>query len=79
MEFVEDLIPDEMRKHSDFGGERCKNEMEQKEIIQENMNVNNIDDRWNMIGEVVNKYGTKDEKLAWALCRGDAAEWKLKK
>ena len=41
------------------------------------MDANNIDDRWNMIGELVYRYGTEDDKLAWGLCRGDAAEWKL--
>ena len=39
---------------------------------------NNIDERWTMIGRLVAKHGTEDEKIAWALCRGDAAEWKLK-
>ena len=38
---------------------------------------NNIDERWTMIGRLVAKHGTEDEKVAWALCRGDAAEWKM--
>lgn len=36
----------------------------------------NIDKRWNAIGALVEEHGTEEEKLAWALCRGDAAEWK---
>lgn len=42
-----------------------------------NLSFDNIDDRWKMIGELVEEYGTEEEKLAWALCRGDAAEWRL--
>ena len=42
------------------------------------MNVNNIDDRWNMVGNLINTCGSEEEKLAWGLCRGDSAEWKMK-
>jgi hypothetical protein len=30
-----------------------------------------------MIGKLVETHGTEIEKLAWALCRGEAAEWRL--
>jgi hypothetical protein len=30
-----------------------------------------------MIGNLVETHGTEIEKLAWALCRGEAAEWRL--
>lgn len=36
-----------------------------------------IDKRWTTIGELVEKYGSQEEKVAWALCRGDAAQWKI--
>ena len=39
--------------------------------------VNDIDYRWNLIGNLVEKYGTDEERIAWMLCRGDAAEWRL--
>jgi len=39
--------------------------------------VNDIDYRWEMIGKLVEKYGNDYDELAWAMCRGDAAEWKL--
>jgi len=42
------------------------------------MDINNIDDRWNRIGEIIRTHGSENDKIAWALCRGDAAEWKLK-
>jgi|LAHQ01.1.fsa_nt_gb hypothetical protein len=35
------------------------------------------DERWTMIGELVNTYGNHDEQIAWMLCRGDAAEWRI--
>lgn len=35
------------------------------------------DERWTMIGELVNTYGNEDEQMAWMLCRGDAAEWRI--
>ena len=41
-------------------------------------NVNDIDYRWNRIGEIINSYGKEDDKIAWMLCRGDSAEWKIK-
>ena len=37
----------------------------------------NVDARWTAIGKLVEKHGNDEEKLAWALCRGDAAEWRL--
>ena len=40
--------------------------------------VNDIDYRWNRIGEIINSYGKEDDKIAWMLCRGDSAEWKIK-
>lgn len=38
---------------------------------------NDPDERWTMIGELVNTYGNEDEQTAWMLCRGDAAEWRM--
>lgn len=40
--------------------------------------VNDIDDRWTMVGDLVERCGTAEEKLAWALCRGDFAELRVK-
>jgi len=37
----------------------------------------NPDLKWEMIGRLVEKHGTETEKIAWALCRGQAAEWRL--
>ena len=36
-----------------------------------------VDRRWEMIGALVESAGSEEEKIAWALCRGDAAEWRL--
>lgn len=36
-----------------------------------------IDERWDTIGRLVEKHGTPIQKVAWMLCRGDAAEWKI--
>ena len=33
--------------------------------------------KWNIIGKLVEEKGTDTEKIAWALCRGEAAEWRL--
>ena len=33
--------------------------------------------KWNIIGKLVEEKGTETEKIAWALCRGEAAEWRL--
>jgi len=35
------------------------------------------DTKWNLIGALVERHGTETEKIAWALCRGEAAEWRL--
>lgn len=36
-----------------------------------------MDARWNQIGALVYAHGSEDDKTAWALCRGQAAEWRL--
>lgn len=41
---------------------------------KDHLDLNNIDDRWTMIGNLILKHGTEEEKLAWALCRADAAD-----
>jgi len=33
--------------------------------------------KWDIVGKLVERHGTEIEKLAWALCRGQAAEWRL--
>jgi len=38
--------------------------------------INDIDYRWTLVGELVEKFGDDHDKIAWAMCRGDAAEWK---
>jgi len=51
--------------------------MDVEKIKEECPWLNDVDQRWTAIGRLVNTYGTHAEKIAWALCRGDAAEWKL--
>lgn len=41
------------------------------------MDYMDIDARWKAIGELVEIYGNNEEKLAWAMCRGDYAELRL--
>jgi len=36
-----------------------------------------IDKRWIAVGKLVEKHGSQEEKIAWALCRGDAAQWRI--
>ena len=38
---------------------------------------NDPDAKWNIVGKLVERHGSEIEKLAWALCRGEAAEWRL--
>ena len=40
-------------------------------------NVNDKDENWNRIGRLVYAHGCEEDKTAWMLCRGDAAEWRL--
>ena len=40
-------------------------------------NLKDVDKRWALIGSLVERFGSEEEKIAWALCRGDAAEWRL--
>jgi hypothetical protein len=39
--------------------------------------VNDVDHRWTMVGNLVEKFGNDEEKLAWMLCRGDAVDRRL--
>lgn len=39
--------------------------------------MSEVDDRWILIGGLVEKHGNKAEKEAWMLCRADAAEWRM--
>lgn len=45
--------------------------------IKDKKIVNDVDYRWELIDKLVEKYGSDYDKLAWALCRGDAAEWRV--
>jgi hypothetical protein len=36
-----------------------------------------IDARWSRMDELVELFGTEDDKIAWMLCRGDAGEWRM--
>lgn len=42
------------------------------------MKKSDVDKRWEMIGALVHRAGSREEKIAWALCRGDASEWRLR-
>jgi hypothetical protein len=52
----------------------------QKELREKSRMGNwydDIDKRWEAIGCLVKKYGSYEDEMAWILCRGDAAEWRL--
>ena len=36
-----------------------------------------IHKRWIAIHELIEKYGTDEDKIAWLLCRDDAAGWRV--
>lgn len=44
-----------------------------------NKEADDLDRRWEMIGALVERSGSEEEKISWALCRGDAAEWRYLK
>jgi len=40
-------------------------------------NTVNKNKNWERVGELVKKCGTEEDKIAWTLCRGEAAEWHI--
>jgi hypothetical protein len=41
------------------------------------MDINKIDDRWNLIGQLVEASEIENAKTAWMLCRGDYGELRM--
>ena len=37
-----------------------------------------MNSRWAAIGDIVREFGEEEDQNAWALCRGDAGEWRSK-